>query len=351
MKKKLDQLISKRTIGIISLLFSFYINIQATISIFSTQTKKNVPLIYSNEFIVWLLGFFLMFMLSWTILSFNLIVIQKLSPKWNSRKNYISILGSLCIMIVILSLNLSISHLFDMKNFGKVNIIALFFGWSVVTTMIVLISRSLMFYHDKEETKLEKEVLRAEKLKSELNELKSFMNPHFLFNSLNTLNALISLDTDKAILFSSHLSRLYRYVLQSKEKDLVNIEDEMLFLESYEKLLKIRFSDLFSLRIKYSKDFKNRFVPVLSLQTLIENAVKHNEISSSFPLIVEIYLDKNHLVVTHQLNERRNIETSMGNGLSSLSKRCQILLNKDIIIQKNDNFTIKLPTVKNIDQR
>ncbi|QZT38762.1 histidine kinase [Halosquirtibacter xylanolyticus] len=345
MRKFTNNIISRRTIWGTSILFSLYINIQASLSFFSESSKDGIPFFESLHFFDWLIGIVMMFGLSWTILIYNLYVVPRMTIKRRCGKELMSVGGSLVLMILILIFHLYLSKLFDLRHFKELNKFALFFGWSVVTFMLVLISRSLLYHQEREEARYEREMLRNEKLKSELNELKSFMNPHFLFNSLNTLNALISIDSEKAVLFSSHLSRLYRYILQSKDKELVTIEDELFFIESYEKLLQIRFSDYFSIDVTYSDAFKEVELPVLALQTLVENAVKHNEISKDYPLVVKIYLEDDYLVVSHVLRERRVISNSMGNGISSLSKRCKIILNRDIIIEKNSNFTVKVPTI------
>lgn len=339
-----NKFINRRTlIIVISLLFSLFINIQSTVNLLSQEVSKTEYGFLSKGVLFWFMGIILMFFLSWGILSFNLIWRTKISFRNHYGNILLSVLGNIVIVIMILSLHLTVSKKLEVDHLGKTSFIALIFGWSVVTSILILISRSIQYQQQKESDQLEKEELKSEKLRSELNELKSFMNPHFLFNSLNTLNALILIDQDKAVLFSSHLSRLYRYILQSKDKDLVSIEDEMFFLDSYDELLKIRFSNYFNLNIQWSPLFKIIQIPVLSIQILIENAVKHNEISKDNPLEVKIFLEDDYLVVSHVLCERRNLEESMGNGISGLSKRCKILLNKDLVIRKDTCFTVKVP--------
>jgi len=169
------------------------------------------------------------------------------------------------------------------------------------------------------------------------------LNPHFLFNSLNSLHSLIRSNPEKASLFVTNLSKLYRYVLQSKEKDLVSIEEELAFLKNYTDLIHIRYRDKFQINIDLkAKDYR-LYLPVLSIQLLVENAIKHNEISEENPLKVFVNIIEGHLVVTHKLRPRKTLIQSTSNGIVNLSRRCQYLIGRDIEIQKDENFTVRIP--------
>lgn len=139
---------------------------------------------------------------------------------------------------------------------------------------------------------------------------------------------------------------LYRYVLQSKEKDLVCINEELTFLKNYTDLIHIRYRDKFQINIDIEKSNLYLLIPVLSIQLLVENAIKHNEISEENPLKVIINIIDKHLVVTHKLRPRKTLIQSTENGIISLSKRCKHLIGKDIEIQKDENFTVRIPIKK-----
>ena len=139
---------------------------------------------------------------------------------------------------------------------------------------------------------------------------------------------------------------LYRYVLQSKEKDLVSIAEELSFLKNYTDLIRIRYRDKFQINIDIDKRNLHFSIPVLSIQLLVENAIKHNEISEENPLKVMVNIIDKHLVVTHKLRPRKTLIQSTGNGIVNLSRRCQYLIGKDIEILKDENFTVRIPIKK-----
>lgn len=175
--------------------------------------------------------------------------------------------------------------------------------------------------------------------------LKSQVNPHFLFNSLNALTNLVYEDQDKAAKFIKQLSEVYRYVLDTRDKELVPIGEELRFLESYTYLQHIRFGD--KLRIDNTLTTAQSMVAPLALQMLVENAVKHNEISQDKPLTIRLYSDANFLIVENTLQRKLNSgEASSGMGLDNIVKRYQFLSNQNVLINEDaDNFTVKIPII------
>jgi LytS/YehU family sensor histidine kinase len=189
----------------------------------------------------------------------------------------------------------------------------------------------------------EKEELKQQSLKNELDALKNQINPHFLFNSLNSLNSLIR-ENKQATTFVNKLSFMYRYILQSGSEDLVTLKDELKFLDSYIFLIKTRYRNRFEIDINIEDKFLNKKLPALALQLLVENAVKHSEISESNPLLVKVYSDEGFVIVENVIKPRTTFVDSTGNGLVNLDKRYEILMKKNIIINDaNKVFKVKLP--------
>ncbi len=189
----------------------------------------------------------------------------------------------------------------------------------------------------------ERERLIKQNLQNELAALKNQINPHFLFNSLNSLNYLIR-DNKVATKFVHQLSFMYRYILQSGHQDLVNIEEELKFINSYVFLIKTRYRDKFNIEIEIDDSFYSVMIPVLTLQLLVENTVKHNEISAKNPLKVRVYIDNDSIVVENKIKQRSAFVDSTGQGLVNIDKRYKLLKNKNIhISNENDFFRVKLP--------
>ncbi len=174
--------------------------------------------------------------------------------------------------------------------------------------------------------------------------LKNQLDPHFLFNSLNVLTSLIEEDPHQAQKFTTSLSKVYRYVLEQKNKDLVSVEEEFQFAKTYVKLLKMRFEDSIHLEIpEQSNNPEAKIVP-LSLQLLLENAVKHNVVTSSKPLYIKVYEENGMLVVDNNLQEKQVVKKSSGVGLQNIQQRYGILTDRQVEITKSDsNFRVKLP--------
>jgi LytS/YehU family sensor histidine kinase len=190
---------------------------------------------------------------------------------------------------------------------------------------------------------IENERLKQQNLQTELTALKNQIDPHFLFNSLNSLNCLLR-DNDEAAQFVKKLSFMYRYILQSGDRDLVSLKEELKFLESYSYLIKTRYRDRIDIDIKVDSKYHEKEIPPLALQLLVENAVKHNEISETNPLTVNIYTKDGYVFVENILQPRTVMAEGTGNGLMNLDKRYHLIAKQNIVINKDDNkFSVKLP--------
>lgn len=194
--------------------------------------------------------------------------------------------------------------------------------------------------------------IRAEKLKqlqiqSRYEGLKKQVNPHFLFNSLNVLSTLVYKDQDLAAKFVKQLSVVYRYVLETTDKPLVELATELEALKAYIFLLKIRFGEALDIQINLER-VSGQMIPPLALQMLVENAVKHNIVSERKKLQITIAQENNAIVVKNNLQKRNAFEESVGVGLENIKGRYKHLTQKDVLVKTNINtFIVHLPEIRN----
>ncbi len=336
-----------KTLILIAFTIAFGINLKSTITLMGfipMDVNSSYPITFKN----WVYSFSVISAYSWLLLDFNLIRKAKLFPKI-SRSSSLGILitGNLIIYITTLLIYIIGKSLIDSIFIMGEELYKKTFGWLVIMSATLLIVEIFKLKQKSKHDDIDKEILKREKIQSELNEIKNQMNPHFLFNSLNSLHSLIRSNPEKATLFVTNLSMLYRYVLQSKEKDLVSIDEELAFLKNYTDLIHIRYRDKFQINIDINKKDLHLSIPVLSIQLLVENAIKHNEISEKNPLKILVNIIDEYLVVTHKLRLRKTLIQSTGNGIVNLSRRCQYLIGKDIEIQQDENFTVRIPIKNN----
>ena len=193
-----------------------------------------------------------------------------------------------------------------------------------------------------QETTKQEIVAKTETAKFE--SLKNQLDPHFLFNSLNVLTSLIGENPNQAEKFTTKLSKVYRYVLEQRNKDLVPIQEELQFAKTYMQLLGMRFEDAIQFNIPDNvSDGDLKMVP-LSLQLLLENAVKHNVVSSSKPLIISIYEENNHLIIENNINPKEAIGKSTKVGLQNIADRYGLITDRPVKIENNNTtFKVSLP--------
>ena len=190
--------------------------------------------------------------------------------------------------------------------------------------------------------------VQKENLQSQFEVLKQQVNPHFLFNSLNVLTSLIKIDPDLAESFTERLSKVYRYVLENKEKDLVSLSTELEFLNAYLFLLEIRFMKKLFIDIKIDKSYSDYQILPIAIQLIIENAIKHNTFSKAQPLKIEIFVDdQQRLNIINNLNLRETKLISTGVGLENINRRYALVSDqKPEFIKTSEHFIAKLPLLK-----
>ncbi|MEM1319998.1 MAG: histidine kinase [Bacteroidota bacterium] len=218
----------------------------------------------------------------------------------------------------------------------------------VLTFLVIAVYEGTYFFTQLQRSILEREQLERANLHSQLEGLKNQVNPHFLFNSLNTLSTIIFEDSEKAVRFVQQMAKVYRYILEIREKKLIPLSEELDFLHAYIYLLKERFEDNLHVEINIpDASLKDKIVP-LSLQMLIENAIKHNIISTQRPLRIELFIEKNsRLVVRNNLQKKKQMMQSTGLGLQNIKNRYAFFSERlvEVIVSANA-FIVSLPLLK-----
>lgn len=248
------------------------------------------------------------------------------------------------ILFTVLWFTLVQKQNFDLIRFMSIE--SLKIGLSVLI-LASLIVHSFIFFKNWKTAAVQQEKLKHEHLALQYDTLVNQVNPHFLFNSLNSLAALIDKDQDKAGQFVKKLSEIYRYVLDQKVNELVSVESELKFLESYIFLQKIRFAENLIISMDVTPVRKRKVIP-LSLQMLLENAIKHNIISKDRPLHIEIYsTDEDYIVVKNDNQKKAAIDGSTGLGIENIKRRYEFFTNKPVkTIENQEYYMIELPTIK-----
>jgi len=218
----------------------------------------------------------------------------------------------------------------------------------VMIGLITVAFLSIFYFLEKKRQSFESEIIKestkAETATAQFETLKNQLDPHFLFNSLNVLTGLIEENPEKAVDFTTALSKTYRYLLEQKDKEVVPLEDEIKFATTYINLLKLRFEDSIHFHLNMMDFNENEFIVPLSLQIILENTIKHNIVSESKPLKIRIYKNENFLVVENTFQPKEIIKDSTGVGLNNIKNRYQLISKRTIHInQTSETFRVSLP--------
>ena len=249
-------------------------------------------------------------------------------------------------MLIVPGISFSI-HGFKQEIFGRDSVL---FGAPSVFWFAMVSSFIYRFTKDRiNNTKLI-EQLKTEKIQMELNVLKAHVNPHFLFNNLNALDDLIDRDKRKAKNYLHRLSNLYRYFITSLDNDFVSLKQEWVFIDDYIYLIDERYANAYDfIKINELKSMDQYIIPPASIQSLIENVVKHNQGCIDEPLKVIIRLDKNGITVDHEKKIKTTNVKSLGTGLKNLKSRYNLLSNQHVIVEDNMHFKVTLPLIKKLN--
>lgn len=215
---------------------------------------------------------------------------------------------------------------------------------TIVTFIVTLAFHAFYFYKAYNENKVKEQKVIAGTANAQFESLKNQIDPHFLFNSLNVLSSLIEENPENAQRFTTSLSKIYRYVLEQKNKELVTLEEELAFAKTYMNLLKMRFENSISYELPEDYEYPEAKVVPLSLQLLLENTIKHNVVSEQKPLHIKIYIEDNYLIVENNLQKKEVLQDRRGVGLQNIVDRYGLISERKVLIEENiDNFKIKIP--------
>ncbi|GHV50894.1 histidine kinase [Bacteroidia bacterium] len=270
-------------------------------------------------------------LLSWILLSFNIRKQATLSFTTRLLQTFlITVVSYLAYVLISLAISKHVDCFTGL----------LLFQFVVACLLCALTGHALALYEKQRKQEQEIEKLQTENLKSRYEALMNQINPHFFFNSLNGLSALVRADKKTQTLrFIHELSDVFRYILQSDKKGIVHLGDELKFLDSFRYLQEIRYAENFRFDIRVPEEKKMMLIPVLSLLPLIENIVKHNVIDSENPMNVSVYMnEQGELVISNPIHAKLAPDDRVGIGLKNLSDRFELLLNKTIRTEAKEGF-------------
>jgi sensor histidine kinase YesM len=276
---------------------------------------------------------------------------ERITWERNPAKKIASTLGVVIILSIGITILLNYVFIYRIQNVP--------FAQYLRTTVLLLILQILViiyifsvitgieFFRKWKEGLIRQESMQRKAMELQLETLKNQVNPHFLFNSLNTLTSLVHKDADKAVQFIIQLSDIYRYALENKNMPTVFWAAEKKFVENYLNLQQIRFSTNIAVSMDTGKDEKFQVVP-LSVQMLVENAIKHNIVTAEDPLEIMIFRENNFLVVRNKLQLKSSVEYSENIGLENIKQQYEILAGQKVEISREGGyFTVKLPLLTN----
>ncbi len=297
---------------------------------------------------VWV-DFGAVFICNWLIWKFNFFVddYQQRLPSSNSKKLFL-FRAALIFMVgsaIVFSVESVVHHFF--REEGD-NIWFYFLRGIFHNAIILVIYYAMQLERRHQHIVIENIKLKEKNVNAQLDLLRQQVNPHFLFNALNTLKSMVKTNDGAASEFIVHLSEVYRYLLQSNPRQQVTVSEELGMLESYAYLMKTRFGENFNLDVQLPEEVLATTLPPLTFQLLVENAIKHNVLSADKPLRIRIFKpDERHLAVHNKLQPKKSQEHSTGTGLENIHHRYRLLGAEDgIQVEKtDDSFTVILPII------
>ncbi|MFK5958922.1 MAG: histidine kinase [Lutibacter sp.] len=308
----------------------------------------NLPI---NELI---LSFSIQFMYAFVLSLINFYFFYYLGEKVNwkgysVKRLIIGVLGSIILTMiglivlrfitVVFILGKPIAQFINDKNASTYYIFGL-----IITLVASLFFHAIYFYKALTEKKVNEQQIVAKTETAKYETLKSQIDPHFLFNSLNVLTSLIGENPKQAEKFTTKLSKVYRYVLEQKSKDLIKLDEELHFAKTYMELLKMRFENAVTFEIPEKATNSELKIVPLSLQLLLENTIKHNVVSEENPLKVTITEESGYLIVSNNFNPKATLEKGTKVGLKNIIDRYHLITLKKVLVEKSSNkFIVKLP--------
>ncbi|WP_029034590.1 2TM domain-containing protein [Salinimicrobium terrae] len=216
----------------------------------------------------------------------------------------------------------------------------------LLTAIVSLFFHLIYFYKALQEKKITEQKIIAGTASAKFESLKNQIDPHFLFNSLNVLTSLIDENPEQAQKFTTGLSKIYRYVLEQKDKELVSLQEELTFAVTYMNLLTMRFENSIFYEVPQELSTPEARVVPLSLQLLLENTIKHNVVSEKSPLYIKIFVEDGYLVLENNLQKKEVLQKRAGVGLQNIISRYALVTRRDVqILKDSENFRVKIPVL------
>jgi sensor histidine kinase YesM len=330
----------------VSLLIAFVIFVIDII--FDYTSNKSV--IFDSRLIK-VFGYYVMYSFPLTVVNSSFFSYMNERVVWDRYKKYrlaIGFLGSVMItLITVFLVRLFHRVILDgvtYNEFLATESLVFYYTSLIITIVASLFFHAFYFYQELQKNKIKEQKVIAGTASAKFDALKNQLDPHFLFNSLNVLTSLIEENPESAQKFTTALSKVYRYVLEQKNKDLVTVDEELAFAKTYMSLLKMRFEDSIIFEIpEQASNPESKVVP-LSLQLLLENAVKHNMVTTSKPLHIKIYEANGFLVVENNLQPKQIVKKSSGVGLDNIKQRYNLLTDRKVNIkQQAESFAVAIP--------
>ncbi|MDJ1506108.1 sensor histidine kinase [Xanthocytophaga agilis] len=214
-----------------------------------------------------------------------------------------------------------------------------------INSIILIILRLQRLKEDKVSVEVELDKVKLENLEAQKKALTQQLQPHFLFNALSTLKSLITLDQDRAVQYTLSLSEFLRYTNQAGNTQIVSLKEEIAFTQEYLHLQVTRFGEALQYSVQIAHPLLQCHVPAFAVQSLVENAIKHNALSVKKPLLIQIFSEDKHVVITNP-KQPKHLQVTSGTGLANLSNRYKLMFQTSIeVTDQKDTFTVKVPVV------
>jgi sensor histidine kinase YesM len=288
---------------------------------------------------------------SWCIWQGSVRIVMRVRNSYLVKENVFLKLAMLCCLTAIYAFAVSGTSSFLWQQILSIRDVNDVYYTALISAAVVifltLIYEVLFLSKERELDMKIVDQLDKERVNAELNSLKSELDPHFIFNSLTTLSHLISIDAEKAQLFTQKLSQVYKYLLINKDRELISLTEELKFIDDYFYLLQIRYDNKLQIKMEVGDSAEKIMIVPCSLQLLVENAIKHNQFTDKDPLQIQIEKNGEYLHVVNNVITKQFGSDSTKIGLMNLSNRYRLIYNKDIRIErKQDHFLVKLPLIK-----
>ncbi|MBP1163594.1 LytS/YehU family sensor histidine kinase [Chryseobacterium sp. PvR013] len=285
---------------------------------------------------------FSLFVWYFNIYSLPKFSIQNISTRFFNKKLVISLFIGVLVMAAIVLIH---HVIFPKYGFNTMVLMYEFRGVLINLTIYMFLYLLYQTYNS-QQIKFELEQIRTDNLNAQYELLKQQINPHFLFNSLNTLKSMIDIKDESSGDFVVRLADFYRFTLDNRKMDLISLKKELAILDAYVFLLTSRFEDGIEFKIDIQEEILNSYIPPFTLQLLCENCIKHNIVSLAYPLIIKLYSDSEYIVIENNFQPKNIPQESAGIGIENIRERYKHFAEKEVTILQNDsNFTVKLPIV------